>query len=296
MKKYKFADLTSTLQNSIFTWDYFTNFNTVEKNMGKVEVQLNILNFLIGKENLEEEFIQLVRKYPEVRQALPLLIAVRQSKIKNMHILSNIEELEASNKYHIFYDDVNADIESELIIFMQETKLFDLIKNKKVKNLVDYCFGVEVGLDSHARKNRTGTLMENIVAEFLINFCTNNTQFSFIEQATQKTIKSSFDFDIQIDKSERKFDFALFDSSKNKIFLFEVNYYSGGGSKLKSTAGEYRDLYNFLKPQKIDLIWITDGLGWETALKPLEETFNCNEYLINLKMLKDGILNDICID
>ena len=81
---------------------------------------------------------------------------------------------------------------------------------------------------------------------------------------------------------------------KNKLYLIEVNYYSGGGSKLKATAGEYKELHTFLKAQNITFIWITDGLGWQTAKSSLEETFNHNDYVINIEMLKNGILEEIC--
>ena len=163
-----------------------------------------------------------------------------------------------------------------------------------MKNLVDYCFGVEVGFDTNARKNRTGDIMEKLVYKFLEEFCEENNNLQFIEQATQKRIKEFFNYDIKIDKNSRRFDFALFDRTKNKLFLMEVNYYSGGGSKLKATAGEYQYLNDFVKSQNIDFVWITDGKGWLTSLKPLEETFIHNDYVINLDMLKNGVLKEIC--
>ncbi|AFI03541.1 type II site-specific deoxyribonuclease [Helicobacter cetorum MIT 00-7128] len=72
-----------------------------------------------------------------------------------------------------------------------------------------------------------------------------------------------------------------------------MNYYSSGGSKLKATAGEYQYLNDFIINQGIDFIWITDGKGWLTALNPLQETFNHNQYLLNLDMLRQGFLNKI---
>jgi type II restriction enzyme len=136
--------------------------------------------------------------------------------------------------------------------------------------------------------------MEGIVSQYLNEFCLRNSDFSYIEQATQKRIKENFDYLIEIDKNSRRFDFALFNANVNKLYLIEVNFYSGGGSKLKATAGEYRGLNDFLKSQGITFIWITDGQGWLTALNPLEETFNHNDYVINLHMLKKGILKEIC--
>jgi type II restriction enzyme len=153
---------------------------------------------------------------------------------------------------------------------------------------------VEVGFDTNARKNRTGTLMENIVGKYLQIYCSKYTNFSFIEQATQKRIKEFFNYEIEIDKNSRRFDFALYDKVLNKLYLIEVNYYSGGGSKLKATAGEYQYLNDFLKAQNLTFIWITDGMGWNTALRPLEETYNHNDYVINLEMLKSVVLYEIC--
>ncbi len=293
MMNRSFIELKNTLQESIFTWDYFTDFDKVKLNVKKVEKELNILNYLIGKKDIEKEFIQLIEEYPNIRKALPLLIAVRKDKLKETPIITDIDTLIPENKQFIFFDEINQNIKDELLIFFNESGLKNIFVNEYIKNLVDYCFGVEVGFDTNARKNRTGTLMENLVARFLEDFCRENSTFSYIEQATQKRIKECFNYDIVIDKNSRRFDFALYNRTSKKIYLIEVNYYSGGGSKLKATAGEYQYLFDFLKTQNIDFIWITDGKGWLTALNPLEETFNHNDYVINLQMLKDDILKDI---
>ncbi|MGM0520418.1 MAG: type II restriction endonuclease [Campylobacterota bacterium] len=292
---FNFKTLKTKLQDSIFTWDYFTDFEKVKKNVKKIEKELNLLNYLIGKENIEEEFLSLIEEYPKVRKILPILIAIRDDKLSCTPIITDIDTLIPENKKYIFNDEMNETIKNELLIFFKETGLKEFFEDKAVKNLVDYCIGVEVGFDTNARKNRTGTLMENLVLNFLEDFCTENKNFHYIVQATQKRIKECFDYDIAIDKNSRRFDFALYDNFNKKLYLFEVNYYSGGGSKLKATAGEYKYLNDFLKAQNLTFIWVTDGTGWFTALNPLEETFNHNDYVINLEMLKNGILNEICI-
>ena len=293
MQNKDFNQLKNTLQDSIFTWDYFTDFKKVKINIKKVEKELNILNYLIGKKDIEIEFIQLVEEYPNSRKALPVLIAVRDDKLTETPIITNIDTLIPENKKYIFFEPINEGIKKELLIFFRESGLKDIFQNECIKNLVDYCFGVEVGFDTNARKNRTGDLMESLVEKFIKDFCDENSNFKYISQATQKKIKDIFNYDIEIDKNSRRFDFALYDKSKNKIYLIEVNYYGGGGSKLKATAGEYQYLYDFLKAQNIDFIWVTDGKGWLTSLNPLEETFNHNDYVINLDMLKKGILSRI---
>ena len=282
----KFDNLKSTLQDSIFTWDYFTDFEKVKSNVKKVEKESNILHYLIGKNDIEKEFIRLIAAYPNIRKALPLLIAVRDDKLKETPIVTDMDRLIPENKKYIFFDSIDEEIKKELLIFFRESGLKNIFQNECIKNMVDYCFGVEVGFDTNARKNRTGNLMESLVEKFIKDFCEENYNFKYISQATQKKIKDIFNYDITIDKNSRRFDFALFDNSKNKIYLIEVNYYGGGGSKLKATAGEYQYLYDFLKAQNIDFIWVTDGKGWLTSLNSLEETFNHNDYVINLNVKK----------
>lgn len=289
-----FNTFKQILQDSIFTWDYFTDFEKVKSNVKNIEKELNILNYLLGKNNIENEFIALINEYPNARKALLLLVAVRADKLLETKIITNHKTLLPENKSYIFNQILDDNIRNELLIFLRETGLKELFATKQIKNLVDYCFGVEVGFDTNARKNRTGTLMEKIVANYLIDFCNINSNFSFIEQATQKRIYESFGYRIDIDQNNRRFDFALYKSDTKKLFLIEVNYYSSGGSKLKSTAGEYQYLNDFLKAQNINLIWITDGQGWLTSLNSLEETFNHNDYVLNLGMLKNNILKTIC--
>ncbi len=73
-----FADFTDT----IATYEYYTDFNVVYRNIDKIKVELNILNSLIGSKNIENDFDALFKKYPEIKKCLPLLIAVREKEIK----------------------------------------------------------------------------------------------------------------------------------------------------------------------------------------------------------------------
>lgn len=183
----------------------------------------------------------------------------------------------------------DSDIENA-VEFMKETKVLQLFSNKTIKNLVDYVFGVEVGLDSNGRKNRSGHAMEDIVEKFVSKVC-REKKYSYLKEATPSVIKSEWGYGVTVDKSARRFDFAI-NTGKN-LYLIETNYYGGGGSKLKATAGEYKALYDITSKDGHTFIWITDGKGWLTANRPLEETFYHNEYIFNLTMLENGILNEI---
>lgn len=147
--------------------------------------------------------------------------------------------------------------------------------------------GVEAGLDSNGRKNRGGHAMEDIVEYFIKDAC-KQSGCKYLKEANAEKIKKEWGYDVPVDKSSRRYDFVV-DNGK-ELFIFETNFYGGGGSKLKATAGEYKSLFDVLK-RKYKFIWITDGLGWKKVHKPLKETFEYNDYLLNLDMLEKGILN-----
>ena len=119
--------------------------------------------------------------------------------------------------------------------------------------------------------------------------------YCYLSQATAQKINTFLGYKVSVDKAERSFDFAI--DNGCKLYLIETNYYSGGGSKLKSVAGEFTTLFNFLKQEtpEIEFIWITDGKGWKTAKKPLKESFDKLDYILNLDMVQNGILEDIIL-
>lgn len=283
-----FKYLLETLKDSIKGWDYFVNWDKVNGNVREIEIQLNMLNYLIGKENIKEEAKYLISKHPEVISAIPVLIASRDSKFQ---IISS-EEDSLKNKEYMFNDYKNLTVEDidNIVEFMEKSKILELLSTKTIKNVVDYVFGVEVGLDSNGRKNRSGHAMEDMVEKFVSKICVENN-FTYLKEATPSHIKSEWGYDVTVDKSARRFDFAI--NTGSKLYLIETNYYGGGGSKLKATAGEYKTLYDVTAKDGHEFIWVTDGKGWLTASRPLEETFNHNKYIVNLTMLENGILNEI---
>ncbi len=279
-----FSKFNSTFKNSIKTWDYFVNWSKVFKNSSELEIILNKLNYLLGKDNLEEEFKRLYGSNPDVIKAFPALLAVREN---NLEIYSKTE------KTSEFFDFSKQDLSIEKYFdFFEKSGIINLFKDKKIKNLVDYVVGVEVGLDSNGRKNRGGALMEDIVEVFILDFCKRNN-FEYLSQANAKKIKMKWNIDIKVNKSSRSFDFVVYSPISNRVKLFETNFYNGGGSKLKAVCGEFRSLHDELSVQNIDLVWVTDGLGWNTARRPLEETYEHNDYVFNLKSLEDGVLNKL---
>lgn len=285
-----FEYLISNLKPSTLIWSYFVNWDKVFNNIKDIEIDLNTLNYLIGKENFDEEFKYLIKKQPSLAQVLPLLVVRDGSSSRKFKILVDYSNKKLSYKDYDFTkknptdEDINNYLE-----FLQHTGFKDLICCKKIKNLVDYMIGVEAGLDSNARKNRGGTIMEDIVEAFISDLCQRNN-YSYLKEANAELIKQRYGYDVPVDKSSRRYDFVI--NTNKELVIIEVNFYSGGGSKLKATAGEYKGLYNVLK-DKYKFIWITDGLGWKTCTRPLRETFDNNDYLVNLDMIEKGFLEKI---
>ena len=281
-----FEKITGSFKVKITRWDYFVNWSKVELNVALFEKELNLLNYLIGKPNLREEATKLIKEYPNVIRAIPALLAVRDSSVDVLIDSKNFEY-----KYFDFKDvDFESTIPEEYADFIINSGLGELLISKKIKNLVDYTTGVEVGLDSNGRKNRGGTLMESLVEEFVSDAC-ENLGLKYMAQATAKKIKEQWGLDVVVDKSSRQLDFAI--NNKGKLFFIECNFYGGGGSKLKSTATEYIEMNRFWNKQGIEFIWVTDGAGWKSTLKPLREYFDKADYLLNLEMLKNNTLNKI---
>lgn len=282
--KRNFKEWFNTFTDSIATYEYYTDFNIVYKNIEKIKVELNIMNSLVGSKDIENDFDKLYKRYPEIRKCLPLLIAVREKEIK---VLDNGEKL----KYN--FTNIN-DIEL-LKKFMRKTGLFDLISNHLVNNLVDYATGVEVGLGSNGRKNRGGHLMEDVLQGFIEKegFKLNQTYF---KEMYLKDIESKWNIDLSslsnLGKVAKRFDYVV--KTQNCIYAFETNFYSSSGSKLNETARSYKMIAEESKNIKgFAFVWVTDGLGWVDARNNLEETFDSMETIYNIKDLSNGKLKEL---
>lgn len=285
MNNRDFTKWLSGFRGSIADYGYYIDFDKVHRNVDNIKVELNILNSLLGSNDIENEFEKLFAKYPEILKCIPLLLAVRANEIYAM---------DSDGEFTYKFNTPNLSVE-QYKVFMRKTGLFDLIANHIVNNLVDYATGVETGLDSNGRKNRGGHLMEDLVEGFIqkAGFIKNKTYFKemYIHQITQMG-----DIDLSAisnkGKMEKRFDFVI--KTDNMIYGIETNFYGGGGSKLNETARSYKTLA--LETDTIDgftFVWFTDGKGWVSARNNLEETFDVMEHIYNIKDLENDILKTL---
>lgn len=287
MKNRDFKAWLSEFRNSIADYGYYVDFKKIYRNIDNIKIELNILNSLIGSKNIESDFEVLIKKYPEVLKCIPLLLAVRTNEIY---------AIDGDGEFTYQFRTPNLSIE-QYKIFMRKTGLFDLIQNHIINNIIDYVTGVETGLDSNARKNRGGHLMENLVESFIkkSGFTRDKTYFKemYIHQIIEK-----WNIDLSAisneGKTEKRFDFVI--KTDSMIYGIETNFYSSGGSKLNETARSYKTLA--LEADNIDgftFVWFTDGKGWTNARHNLEETFDVMEHIYNIKDMENGIIDKICI-
>ena len=214
-----------------------------------------------------------------------MLITVRANEIYT---------IDKDGEYNFSFKKMNYSIE-EYKMFMKKTKLFDLLQNHIVNNLVDYATGVETGLDSNARKNRGGHLMENLVESYIqqAGFVKGQNYFKemYIHEIEQKWNVNLSAISNQ-GKMEKRFDFVI--KTDKQIYVIETNFYASGGSKLNETARSYKTLAQEVATiNGITFIWFTDGCGWNSAKNNLEETFDVLDTVYNIQDLENCILKRI---
>lgn len=265
----EFQEFLSQLKETNATLDFFCDFNKINQNVEKVAIKLNQLNYLIGEEDMEVAIRRLWEENPKVFGVLDILIAVRKSDKKK--VINSKGEIQLIEHY---FDTVEG-----VIAYINETGLGKVFKAKQVKNLVDYVFGVEAGLDTNARKNRSGHLMENRIASI---FDANRIKY-------RKEVYSTIYPELAIlGEDKKRFDFVV--TTPVKTYLIEVNFYSGGGSKLNEVARSYSDIGPKINSlPNFEFVWITDGQGWRSAKNKLEEAFFIIPSVYNLTTIENFI-------
>ena len=275
----------NNLKTSISNYGYYVDFEKIYKSAEKYKVELNILNSLIGSKTIEKDFENIILKYPETLEVIPLLLAVRSNEIFVK---------DSTNEYLFKFNKMVYSV-GDYLKFMKETGLFELLQNHIINNLYDYLLGVEVGLDSNGRKNRGGHLMENLVEEYIVKAGYKKNE-SYFKEMYLADIEKKWNMNLSAmsgnNVSTKRFDFVI--KTNKQVYVIETNFYSSGGSKLNETARSYKMLAEESRKVKgVTFIWVTDGLGWIGARKNLEETFNELPALYNISDLDNGILNNL---
>ena len=271
-----FDNFMSQLAETNATLDFYSDFKKIRKNVNDIAISLNMLNFLLGKEDLKEAVQSLWDRDKKVFDVLDILIATRRKDKKKF--IDNDGKIMEINSLFKSVDGV--------LKFLNETGLAEVFKRSDVHDLVDYVFGVETGLDTNARKNRSGDITELLLHRILD---TNN-----IEHSMEVYSHEFPEVQAVLGEDAKRFDFVI--KTKLRTFLIELNFYSGGGSKLNEVARAYSDIGPKINSvDGFEFVWITDGEGWNSAKNKLEEAYSNIPRVYNFTTLPD-FLNEIKLE
>lgn len=282
----QFDDFMHQLRKTNQTLNYFfVDFDKVTSNVNKVKINLNLLNSLLNCTDIKATINDIFNEYgAKPFETLDILIAVRESK-KGIWVVDKSPMDEPKDLATMFKTPEG------IYNFLEATQLLRLFQNKEITNLVDYVFGIEVGMDTNARKNRSGKIMENEVAERF-----RAAGIPFKEQVKSLTLVDLKDI---LGKDVKKFDFVI--ETKKKKYVLEVNFYNGGGSKPNETARAYTGIAPKINEVgNYEFVWITDGDGWNSAKPEIKQAYetipsiynltNINEFIEKIKA--EGFISD----
>ena len=263
-----FDTFISQLKETNQTLDFFCDFDKISQNVDDIKLSLCMLNSLIGSTDLRKSVETIWNRDKNAFSVMDILIAVRtRDKKKILDSVGNCVPLES------MFNSVDS-----IMTFLTETGLGAVLQNQQVKNLVDYVFGIETGLDTNARKNRSGHVMENAVANIF-----NKAGVSFRQEVYSREWPAITEV---LGDDEKRFDFVV--EASSKVYLIEVNFYRGGGSKLNEVARSYSDIAPKINSvEGFEFVWITDGIGWKSAKNKLQEAFGIIPSIYNLTSIDE---------
>ncbi|MGL4183533.1 MAG: DpnII family type II restriction endonuclease [Metamycoplasmataceae bacterium] len=265
-------DYLSKLKPSNLSSKTLINFKDINSRMKKIESDLNTLNYIISRDETE------------IKERLKFLFINKSFCFESIFILTALRadkklEIEINNEF-INIEKIISNYEN-IFLFLKETGIINLILENKIKNFVDYVWGVEVGLDTNGRKNRNGKNIEINIYEKLKIIFENDENIEIIKQ---KSIP---------EKSNKRFDFIIKNKTNNFTVLVESSFYNTSGSKISETASSYLNLRKEIAKYENQylLIWLADGKGMKSIKSFLNENiekkyiYNHNDFFKNIKKI-----------
>jgi type II restriction enzyme len=281
--------LSDTLIETNYTYDFFVNWSKVKRNRDSFKYELALLKSLKNCSNPVSDLYDLLKNYPEVIKVIPILLACRDGLLKVLNSIETGLQYQTYDFSKKIYDAKEID---GIVKFTKNSGLLDILC--KMDSAIDYLLGVEVGLDTNARKNRSGLFLEKMVTETLKELSTRNIGLIFIEQKTFGYVEDEYKIKIPHTLIDRKFDYAVI--NKGKAINVEVNFYSGTGSKPSEIVSSYINRGEVLSSAGWKFVWLTDGMGWKKMQRPLHVGVENIRYVINSYFLRKGLLGDIIMN
>jgi len=284
-------ELVKLFQDSLIitnrTPEFFVDWEKVKKNADGIKIEISLWNSLIGSKNIESDFARLIVDYPEVIKTIPILLAIREREFPIIIDFFNIERgIKNLNFQKNRHSRITKTELKDYTEFVKKAGILELFSY--IKNFYDYVLGIEVGMDTNARKNRSGKSME-LVLRPLIQEIANKFGFKVFFQENFKVVES-LGGKFPLSLANRKSDFII--ALNNKFVNVEVNYFSEAGSKPEEIVDSYINRKNELEANDWGFIWITDGNVWRGSENQLIKAFNELDYLLNIEFARKGLLQE----
>lgn len=284
-------DFKASLLKTTHTYDFFVDWKKVTEKVADQIIGLGMLNSLTlaHNDNDRKELLRkLLKEHPAVVSLFPILLAVRESEIQVADMTEQIIYKEFD-----FSKPLEKNKIEDMVVFCEKTGIIDLFGT--IKDSYSYVLGAEVGLDSNARKNRSGEVFKNLV-DHLLTITENSINKKSLRISHKPEIKLS---DLGITHSEKKqVDFMIYSSGK-AIAACEANVYNVQGSKPTEIVRSYSHLNKILTERGLKFFWFTDGPGWNVMWNAFEDGVKNVDYVMNYTtgMRRLGnLLQDIVTD
>ncbi len=261
----------NTLLTSNKTYSYFVDWSKVTEAVNKYLSEIYLLNSLIKIDSSKREkyLYDLLLDYPQVVEVIPLIIAER---LKNEKIDILDPEIEDVVTFEFESSLINENNIHKIIEFCRRTGILDLFE--KIKDLYDYLVGVEVGLDTNARKNRSGDIFEKMCKQKIKKL---------ISQRDYIIVENDLNFYLYEGKNH---DIVVYNKNRTPILVIECNFYNVSGSKPISIAESYIEMTKIAKEKEINFLWVSDGPAWRNIKNSLLRSIKEIDFVLNFKMLK----------
>ncbi|MCE8163860.1 MAG: Dam family site-specific DNA-(adenine-N6)-methyltransferase [Candidatus Moeniiplasma glomeromycotorum] len=248
-KELEFYQWFDSIQRTNISLEKLVNWENIQTNLTAYEKDLSVLNNLIcsNQEELNQRIENIWQESPSAFQILPYLLAVRDGE--NLAWLEQ-EKIE-------YWDNLSLEKIKNLLF---NSGLAEYLTNRKIKDLKDYCLGIEVGLGTHGRKNLGGKVMEKAVESLLIK-----QQIKYQKQV-------SVDFPVN---GKKLFDFQI--ELKGKNYYLETSFFNVVGSEVQEVIRSYSGVLEKVQKNEINFLWILDGKGLKSCKDLLKDTYQKNK-------------------
>lgn len=286
----KLTNFLGSLKTIALPADYWINFNKVQDISEEFGPEFYTLDYLIGK--TEKEIDLFFQKNPSLLKLIPTLLGIRDSKLSKINGEFFLDVFSKEGDYALNFSTIDESIVNKYIEFMKNSGLYWVFTKGVSKSIHDYSVGVETGMDSNGRKNRSGKLGE-IYIEAILKDIAKQNNFEWNGQTTYSYIKNEYGIDLDTSLKNVRFDGSLFDPKNKKLYLFEINNFSSGGSKLKAMGGEFSLRQQIFSDSNHELVYITDGQGWIQEKSHLLSILSSMNNVFNFYMVQNNFIQEL---